>query len=169
MLHKQNLYNVISNVLYTVMWARQLSRYSDWLRAGRSRFRIPVRARFSALVQTGSGVHPASCKIGTRFFPGVKSGLGLTLTPHTLLVPLVMKGQSYTSAPPMGNNACTEPQCLYKGALYFFNYTLLQEFSIRLLPIELNKINYRHLLILKFKRILNFNFNFKLLRILILN
>jgi hypothetical protein len=30
-----------------------------------------------------------------------------------------MKEQSYTSIPPMGRTACTEPQCLYKGALYF--------------------------------------------------
>ena len=25
---------------------------------------------------------------------------------------------SYTSTPPVGRTACTEPQCLYKGALY---------------------------------------------------
>jgi len=31
---------------------------------------------------------------------------------------VVMKGQSYTSTPPMGRTACTEPQCLYKGDLY---------------------------------------------------
>jgi len=31
---------------------------------------------------------------------------------------VVMKGQSYTSTPHMGRTACTEPQCLYKGALY---------------------------------------------------
>jgi hypothetical protein len=30
---------------------------------------------------------------------------------------VVKKGQSYTSTPPMGHTACTEPQCLYKGAL----------------------------------------------------
>jgi len=29
-----------------------------------------------------------------------------------------MKGQSYTSTLPTGRTACTEPQCLYKGALY---------------------------------------------------
>jgi hypothetical protein len=29
-----------------------------------------------------------------------------------------MKDQSYTSTPPVGRTACTEPQCLYKGALY---------------------------------------------------
>ena len=30
--------------------------------------------------------------------------------------------QSYTSTPPMGCTACTEPQCLYKGALYLTFY-----------------------------------------------
>ena len=39
-------------------------------------------ARFSAPVQTGLGAHPASCTMGTGFFPGVKSGRGVTLTPH---------------------------------------------------------------------------------------
>ena len=43
-------------------------------------------ARFSAPVQTGSGAHPASSTMGTRSFPGVKSGRGMTLTPHPLLV-----------------------------------------------------------------------------------
>ena len=47
--------------------------------------RIPVRARFSAPVQTGPGNHPASCKMGTGSFSGVKSGRGVILTP--LLVP----------------------------------------------------------------------------------
>ena len=48
--------------------------------------------RFSAPVQTGPGAHPASCRMGTGSFSGVKSGRGVTLTPHPLLVPLVMKG-----------------------------------------------------------------------------
>jgi len=60
--------------------------------------------------------------MGTRSFQGVKSGQGMTLTPHPLLVPLVMKEESYTSTPPMGHTACTEPQCLYKGALYLYLY-----------------------------------------------
>jgi hypothetical protein len=41
----------------------------------------------TAHVQTGSGVHPASCTMGTGSFPGVESGRGVTLTPHPLLVP----------------------------------------------------------------------------------
>ena len=122
------------------MWARQLSRYSDWLRGGRSGDRIPVGARFSAPVQTGPGAHPASCTMSTGSFRWVNSGRGVTLTPHPLLVPLVLKEQSYTSTPPMGRTACTEPQqsytstplmgrtactepqCLYKGDLYLCTY-----------------------------------------------
>ena len=34
--------------------------------------RIPVRARFSAPVQTGPGAQPASCTMGTGSFPGGK-------------------------------------------------------------------------------------------------
>jgi len=72
---------------YLPLWAGQLSRYSDWLRAGRSGDRIPVGARFSASVQTGPGADPVSCTMGTGSFPRVKSGRGVTLTPHPLLVP----------------------------------------------------------------------------------
>jgi hypothetical protein len=67
------------------------SRYCDWLRVGRSGDRISVGARFSAPVHTSLGAHPASCTMGTGSFPGVKSGRGVTLTPHSLLVPLVMR------------------------------------------------------------------------------
>ena len=48
------------------------SRYNDSLRAGRSRGRIPVGARFSAPVQTGPSTHPASYTMGTGSFPGLK-------------------------------------------------------------------------------------------------
>ena len=37
-------------------------------------------------VQTGPGAHPASCKMGTWSFPGVKCGRGVLLTTHPLLV-----------------------------------------------------------------------------------
>jgi hypothetical protein len=39
---------------------------------GRSGDRIPVGARFSTPVQTGTGAYPASCTMGTVSFPGVK-------------------------------------------------------------------------------------------------
>jgi hypothetical protein len=64
------------------MWTGYLSQYSDWPWAGRS-----LGARFSALLQTGPGVHPGSCTMGTGFFPGVESGRDVTLTHHSLLVP----------------------------------------------------------------------------------
>jgi len=58
-------------------------RYGTWLRAGRSGDRIPVVARFSAPVQTGPGVHPASYKMGTRSFAGFKRpGRGVDKPPH---------------------------------------------------------------------------------------
>jgi hypothetical protein len=49
-------------------------------------------ARFSAPVQTGPGANPASCTMGTGSFPGVKSGRGVMLTPHPLLLPWSWKG-----------------------------------------------------------------------------
>jgi len=92
-LHHQDMSRVGGILLYFIYrgWVGWLSRYSDWLRSGRSGDRIPVEARFSAPVQTGSGAHPASCTMGTGSFPGVKSGRGVTLTTPSLLVPLIMK------------------------------------------------------------------------------
>ena len=80
--------------------------------------------------------------MGTGSFPGVNSCRGLTLTPHPLLMPWSRKSRAipllplwavrpvqslsacttvhftftYTSIPPMGRTAYTEPQCLYKDA-----------------------------------------------------
>jgi hypothetical protein len=61
----------------------KLSRYSDSLRAGQSEDEIPVRARFSAPVQTGPGAHPASYTVGTGSLPGVRwPGRGVEHPPH---------------------------------------------------------------------------------------
>jgi len=43
-------------------------------------------ARFTALVQTGPEAHPTSSTMDAGSFPGVKSGRGVTLTTHPLLV-----------------------------------------------------------------------------------
>jgi DNA-binding transcriptional LysR family regulator len=75
------------------------SRYSDWLRAGRSRDRIPVGARFSAPVQTGPGAQPAPCTMGTGSFSGVKNGRGVTLIPHPLPVPWSRKSRTIPLLP----------------------------------------------------------------------
>jgi hypothetical protein len=71
----------------------------NWLWAGRSGDRIPVEVRFSAPVQTGPGAYPASCTMGTGSFPGVKSGRGVMLTLHPLLVPWSRKGRSIPLLP----------------------------------------------------------------------
>jgi hypothetical protein len=42
-----------------------------------------LEARFSAPFQTGPGAHPALCTMDTGSFPGVESGQGVTLTPHS--------------------------------------------------------------------------------------
>ena len=43
--------------------------------------------RFSPPVQNGPEAHPASCKMDTGIFPGVRCGRGVTLTSHPFLVP----------------------------------------------------------------------------------
>ena len=56
-------------------------------------------ARFSAPHQNGPGAHPASCKMGTGSFPGVKSDRGVTLTPYPLLVPWSRKSRAIPLLP----------------------------------------------------------------------
>ena len=75
---------------------------------------IPVGGtRFSAPVHTGPGAHPASCIMGTGFFPGVKSNRGVTLTPHPLLVPWSRKSRDvhllplWAVRPVQSLSACT--------------------------------------------------------------
>ena len=41
--------------------------------------------------------------------------------PHPILVPWLRKSRA-VSLPPYGPTACTEPQCLYKCALYLFTF-----------------------------------------------
>jgi len=48
---------------------------------------------------SGPGAHPASCKMGTESFPGLKSGRGVTLTPHHLLVPWSRKSRAIPVLP----------------------------------------------------------------------
>ena len=104
-------------------------------------------ARFSAPVQSGPGAQPASYTMDAGSLPGVNSGRGVT-SPHALLVPWSRKNRAipllplwtvrpvqslsprttvhftftYTFTPPMDRTVCTEPQCLYNGALYLYLY-----------------------------------------------
>ena len=71
-------------------------------------------------VQTGPGAHPASCTMDNGSFPGVKSGRGVTLTPHPLLVPWSWKSRAipllplWAVRPVQSLSACTE------GAFYLY-------------------------------------------------
>jgi hypothetical protein len=53
-----------------------------------------------------------------RVFPKGKEQPGRDADPSLPSSAVVKKEQSYTSTPSMGRTTCTEPQCLYKGALY---------------------------------------------------
>ena len=55
---------------------------------------------------------------GYRFFPEGKERPGRDAEPSPTSSVVVIKEQSYTSTPPMGRTVCTQPQCLYKDALY---------------------------------------------------
>ena len=72
---------------------------SDWLRAGRSGDRIPVGGQiFRTCPDRPWG--PLSLVYNEyRVFPGVKSGCGVTLTPHPLLVPWSRKGRAIPLLP----------------------------------------------------------------------
>ena len=59
-------------VPYIVSGPGYVSRFSGSLRAGQSGDRIPVKARFSAPVQTGPGAHLSFYTMRTGYFPGVK-------------------------------------------------------------------------------------------------
>ena len=51
-------------------------------------------------------------------FPGGKERSGRDADPSPPSRAMVKKECRYTSTPPMGCTACTEPQCRYKGAFY---------------------------------------------------
>jgi len=103
----------------STLWARFLSRYSDWLRAGRCWDRIRVGTRFYAPVQTGPWAHPTSCTMSTGSFPEVKSGRGVTLTRHHLVVPWSIKSRAipllplWAVRPVQSLSACTVELYLY--------------------------------------------------------
>ena len=63
------------------------------LRAGRSGIGSRWGRDFPP-VQTGPGAHPASCKMVTGSFPGVKCGRVVLLTTHLLLVPRSWKSRA---------------------------------------------------------------------------
>jgi len=57
-------------------------------------------------VQTGPGAHPASCKVCTGSFPGIKCGRGVLLTTHPLLVRGHGRVELYLYPPSGSHRAC---------------------------------------------------------------
>jgi len=76
-------------------------------------------------VQTGPVAHLASCAMGTGSFPVVKSGRGVTLTSHLLLVPWSRKGRAkpliplWAVRPVQSLSACTKVHFTFFTYLYF--------------------------------------------------
>ena len=62
-----------------------------------------------------------------RVFPGGKERQGRDADPLPPSSAVVMKEYSYTSTPPMGLTACTEPQCLYKDVLYLILLYVIEQ------------------------------------------
>jgi len=97
---------------YGVGWCNLIGEYLHRV----SGDRIPVGATFSAPVQTGPRIHPASCTMGTGSFPGVKNGRVVTLIPHTFLVPWSRKSRAvpllplWAVRPVQSLSACTRVQ-----------------------------------------------------------
>ena len=104
--------------LHSSLWAGQLSRYSDWLRVGRSGNRISFGGEIFRTCPDRPWGPPSLLQNGYRVFPKGKKRLGRDADPSPPSSVVVMKEQSYTSTFLMGCTACTEPQCLFKGALY---------------------------------------------------
>ena len=81
-------------------------------------------------VETSPGSHPASCKMGTGSFPGVKCGQGMLLTTH----PFQCRGRGRVELylyPPYGpHQACN------RITLPLPLYSQLQSLSLFLKPIE---------------------------------
>ena len=76
-------------------------------------------ARFSALIQTSSGSHIASCTMGTGSFPELKRpGRDVDHPPHQ--AQRLKKEQNYTSAPHLGRRG------LFHGELYLVPFRKLQ-------------------------------------------
>ena len=79
--------------LATELWAERSGIESRW-------------GRDFPPVQIGPGAHPASCKMGTGSFSGVKCGWGVVLTTHPLLVPRSWKSRAIPLPTLWATKAC---------------------------------------------------------------
>jgi len=91
-------------------------RYSDSLRAGRSRDRILVGSIFSTSVQTGPGAHPAPYTMGSGSFPGVKrSGRDVDYPPASS-AEVKERIELYFFSPPLGLRCLFQGEFLFRGS-----------------------------------------------------
>ena len=78
------------------------------------------------LVHIGPGTHPASCTVGSRSFPGVKSGRDVTLTTHPLLVPWSRKSRTIPLLPLWAVRPVQSLSTCTQGYILHFNYQYIQ-------------------------------------------
>jgi len=82
--------------------------------------------------------HPASCTMGTGSFPGVKSGRGVTLTPHPLLVPWSRKSRAIPLLPLWAVRHLQSPSACTR-----VHFTLLKfTFQFNVSPQHMHSIQY---------------------------
>jgi len=90
------------------------------------------RRDFPHLSRPCRGANSASCTMSTRSFPGLKSGRGVTLTPHPFLVPLVMKNRSipllplWAVRPVLSLSACT-------GVTFMFTFYSTLQYAVTMI------------------------------------
>ena len=78
-------------------------------------------------ILTGPGAHPASCTMGTGYFPGVKCSRGVPLTTHPLLVPQSWKSKAIPLPILWASNGITVPFLyiyIFLGGVSFFDCLL---------------------------------------------
>ena len=101
--------------------------YSDRLRAGRSGDRIPVGGEIFRTCPDWPWGPPSLLYNGYRVFPGIKSGRGVTLTPHPLLVPWPRKSRAipllhiWAVRPVQSLSPCTRAHFTFTLQLYLYS------------------------------------------------
>jgi hypothetical protein len=102
--------------MYSFVWARQLSQYSDWLQTEWLGFGPGWRQRIFPLPSAFTQLWdpPSLLQWVPRIFPKSKCAWGAQLTTQPLSVLWVKKDRGYTSSPPMCQNWRTT------GKLYLY-------------------------------------------------
>jgi hypothetical protein len=134
----------IENFVTYIVQRTQKYRLSTGWTTGRSRFDPRLRRiEFSSslCVQTVSGVHPASCTMGTGgTFPELKRGRGVRLTTHPHLIPRSRLSRSYTSSPPSSFMACSGTALVFTHKYQSRNLTVKRNTICKSLVIPVSKL-----------------------------